>query len=352
VGILIILVSFEAYLRSTTTYVTSKNATHGLRLVGSHQEALVEWTARGRRVIPDTHVIIRNHYLSGKDVVMDINSLGFRGADIPQKKKDHEMRILVLGDSITWGAYLQEDEVFVERAQAYLNARRDRRTADFINAGVENIGIEDEISILQEKGLAIQPDVVVLAFYLNDSLHPWDFTRETAGQGWLRRNSVLAETLYRNIKLRLWMKQKGTRRYGWWYDEINQKYDWANKRDDFMRLAASLEDDFGAAWNDASWAVIDKGLDRLQAIAAEHAFDVLVVAFPVSYQVYANFLEDRPQQVMKEKALSRGFHYLDVLPLLRQHRDQDLFFDHCHPREYTNDIIGRAIAEYMAASML
>ena len=66
--------------------------------------------------MPSAHVVIRNHYLSKKDVVMDVNSLGFRDAELPAVKAPGELRILALGDSITWADYLQAEEAYVERA--------------------------------------------------------------------------------------------------------------------------------------------------------------------------------------------------------------------------------------------
>lgn len=50
---------------------------------------------------------------------------------------------------------------------------------------------------------------------------------------------------------------------------------------------------------------------------------------------------------MERLAQKYGFGILDLLPLLRQHRDLDLFFDHCHPRVKANDLIGRFIADYL-----
>ena len=54
-------------------------------------------------------------------IKIKINSLGFRDSEISANKKSNEMRILVLGDSITWGDYLQANEVYVELIEHYLN---------------------------------------------------------------------------------------------------------------------------------------------------------------------------------------------------------------------------------------
>ena len=72
-----------------------------------------------------------------------------------------------------------------------------------------------------------------------------------------------------------------------------------------------------------------------------------VVVFPVSFQVYASFLADEPQRRMESEARRRGFAFHDLLPLLRRHAAEDLFFDHCHPREAANALIGAEVADFL-----
>jgi hypothetical protein len=78
----VMLAGFELYLRRTQAYVVDPRgeswALGGLALGRSQ---LVVDTPRGRRLVP-AHVVIRNHWLSHRDVPIDINSLGFRGAEL------------------------------------------------------------------------------------------------------------------------------------------------------------------------------------------------------------------------------------------------------------------------------
>ena len=71
------------------------------------------------------------------------------------------------------------------------------------------------------------------------------------------------------------------------------------------------------------------------------------MALPVSFQVKAQFLEDRPQKEMEKRAGVYNFAYLDLLPLLRQHSSEKLFFDHCHLTARGNEIVGRALADFL-----
>ncbi|MFH1314278.1 MAG: hypothetical protein ABIJ00_13765 [Candidatus Eisenbacteria bacterium] len=44
---------------------------------------------------------------------------------------------------------------------------------------------------------------------------------------------------------------------------------------------------------------------------------------------------------------TRRFGFVDLLPVLRGHRDKKLFFDQCHPGISANAIIGEEIGRYL-----
>jgi lysophospholipase L1-like esterase len=343
---LLILIGIEVYLRLTETHIVKEEG-GGLLSVELDAEFLVEYTSRGRRLIPNARVLIKNHRISHRDIEMKINSLGFRGDEIPSEKGSDELRILILGDSITWASYLQEEETFVERAEEYLRQSLPGRSVEVINAGVGDVGLKEEIAILEERGLPSRPDLVVISFYLNDSRPPWGFPGELGGRGWLRRNSLLAETIYKNLKLRNFIKEEGEDRLAW--TSAMNKMNWAGDRDTFLKLASLARYDWGAAWDDNSWKVIDRELDRLKELSLKHGFKVAIVSFPVAFQVYADFLENTPQEIILKKAGSRSFYYLDLLPYLREYiRDhKDIYYDWCHPAVDTNDFIGKIIADFL-----
>src|SRR5215470_5660402 len=74
-------------------------------------KALRRETATGQRITPNLDVVIRRHPTSLRDIRVRTNSLGLRGAEIPPREAG-ELRILVLGDSITFGDYVDEDETY------------------------------------------------------------------------------------------------------------------------------------------------------------------------------------------------------------------------------------------------
>ncbi|MBI2020017.1 hypothetical protein HYS94_01200 [Candidatus Daviesbacteria bacterium] len=346
--LVILLIGLEIYLRLTTSYIV-QGSNDGFLLTQSYPEALIVDTPAGRRLVPNIKATILNHYLSHQNTVIETNQLGFRDQDLGNDKRERDLRILALGDSITLGDYLQANQVYVERLEDYLNHFQSKKQISVINAGVVDIGIKEEVAILQEKGLGIKPDIVLVALYLNDSRPPWGFPQEVGHKGWLRRQSVLINRLYEGLIWREWIKQKGIDRFNW---KGGEKLNWQQDRAAFLQFAKMAKYDWGAAWEEDSWPTVDEEFKKLHSLSQTNGFKVVVVAFPVIYQINSDFLENTPQRILQQKTKDLGFYYIDLLPILRENRNQDLYFDWAHPKEFANDLIGKYIADFFISSVL
>ena len=102
-----------------------------------------------------------------------VNSKGLRGPEIPYSKPDGKDRVLVVGDSFTFGAQVEEDETFVARLGAYLHAGDAQAgiepgSVETINAGVDGWNTINELSWLKAEGIKYAPDMVILMFYVGN----------------------------------------------------------------------------------------------------------------------------------------------------------------------------------------
>ncbi len=94
-----------------------------------------------------------------------INSWGMRDSELRQKKDRY--RIVVLGDSVTFGNHkLAQEQLFTEVAENELN--QGEKKYEILNAGVNGYNTRQEYIALKEKYLAIHPDMAVFAFCIND----------------------------------------------------------------------------------------------------------------------------------------------------------------------------------------
>jgi lysophospholipase L1-like esterase len=102
-------------------------------------------------------------------VEVQINSAGLRDFEYPLERVPGKSRILLLGDSTTWGFGVEQDETFGSLLEQL------RPDWEVINAGVSGYGTDQEFLYYKSKGAAYKPDVVLLSFSGNDpenSFHP------------------------------------------------------------------------------------------------------------------------------------------------------------------------------------
>lgn len=106
---------------------------------------------------------------------MRTNSLGMRG---PEPRGNGARRVLVLGDSCTMGWRVADDESYPAVLQSLLAARPGEPPVDVLNAGLAGYTSHQGLVYLREHGLALDPDVVVIAFGWNDATRLGDVVEQ------------------------------------------------------------------------------------------------------------------------------------------------------------------------------
>lgn len=95
-----------------------------------------------------------------------LNARGFRDREVPDAKPADRIRILVLGDSITWGHGVGQDERFSDHLERRLRAGG--VAVDVVNFGIGGYGTDQELLLYRREGRALCPDLTVLGLYEND----------------------------------------------------------------------------------------------------------------------------------------------------------------------------------------
>lgn len=151
----------------------------------------------------------------GAYVIRDrISRQGLRDVPHPEQKLPGSVRVLVLGDSFMYGDGVKMEESMPRRLAAMIPG------AEFINAGVRAWNLDQEYLYYKARGRDWKPDVVLLAFFINDLIRdrayevvdgpeglPIEYRRNAetrerdwrerprglrgAVSSWLRRHSVL-----------------------------------------------------------------------------------------------------------------------------------------------------------------
>jgi lysophospholipase L1-like esterase len=90
------------------------------------------------------------------------NSLGLRGGELSARKPDGAARVLVVGDSMTYGLGVEDGETYP--------AVLDHLAPDLevVNLGVQGYSGAQELLLLRELAPRLAPNLVVIAFFWND----------------------------------------------------------------------------------------------------------------------------------------------------------------------------------------
>ena len=99
------------------------------------------------------------------------NRYGFREREFASPKPPGAYRIMVLGDSFTWGAGLAVDERYTSVAETLLNdspTYPPPRRFEILNFGVFGIPTTRQKDILEEYRTVVEPDLIVVGFCFND----------------------------------------------------------------------------------------------------------------------------------------------------------------------------------------
>ncbi len=95
------------------------------------------------------------------------NSHGLRDRDRPAKQAGTK-RVLVMGDSYTWGYAVAEAEAYPQVAEQLL-AARGRPDVEVVNGGIPDYNSRQERQLLAQLMPIYQPDAVFLGYVVNDA---------------------------------------------------------------------------------------------------------------------------------------------------------------------------------------
>lgn len=103
------------------------------------------------------------------DVRVTTNSVGMRGPrEYAEKRTPGMRRIILLGDSFTFGYGVEDGEVVSAALENALNAATPASPAEVLNMGVSGFGQAEELVTWQARGRLYRPDAVVIFYFDND----------------------------------------------------------------------------------------------------------------------------------------------------------------------------------------
>jgi lysophospholipase L1-like esterase len=248
-------------------------------------------------------------------VPVQINAMGLRDRDFPTEKPADHVRTLMLGDSLTFGWGVLEEDTPAKLVETRLNGSLATPRDEVINAGVGNYNTAMEIAYFLDRGHQLKPDVVVLNYFINDA--------EPAPK---RRTSLWREYSYAYVFFASAVDKLSRQYFG--------KADWQTYYRDLYRDGAP------------GWAAAQDAIGSLAAYCRRYDIKLLIVNYPELHQ-----LRDYPfpQVTAGVAAIAKAndVPFLDLLPSIEDLEPASLWVSptDAHPNRIANERFAQAIAD-------
>jgi len=249
---------------------------------------------------------------------------------------------------VTFGEGLEAEEAFPALLARELAARTGARY-EVLNAGVEGYNAEAELAFLRERGLALEPETVVVGFNLNDYdyapvLGPLGIlTRDPAARVSTRSLANVSEFYF----LLRWLATTRGRPFG---DRgaagLTPRP--GERFSDLDRYVSALRKRYYAHPSDGCWQVMVDALRGLGETARAHRLRLVIAILPDGDQVGVPDPDLLPQRKVLAICAEAALDCLDLYPVFAAAAPHgELFFDIMHPNAAGHRLIARALAEHL-----
>ena len=286
------------------------------------------------------------------DVTIKTNSLGLRNDEL---QKDNKTRILVLGDSFTFGYGVENNETYVN-----LLERRFNNSIGFINAGYAGgYSTDTEYVYLKNHGLKLKPDIVMLGFFIGN-----DISDIMSNSHWIENEeikNVSSNIYYIDESNRL--RVKGLEKK-WYYDAnvyLSMKsHAYIFFKTKIRQVFQGMEPAEGTIYNEERNENMSIAINttkdlllKINKITNESNVGFVIILIPTREQVAGVKLVDKEGKKLDLEKINRefigffednGINYIDLMPYLRN--EENIYFKtDPHWNKNGHEVVARAIYE-------
>jgi hypothetical protein len=311
---------------------------------------------------------------------VSFNSHALREREIEPAKPAGAYRILMLGDSFVEGAQVPAEATVSRQLERLIQSGTPGQGRDVINAGNAGFGTAQELLFFEHEGVAYQPDLVVLVYFVDNDLpdngyrvareRKLDTTRRPFyvpdGKGGIELRPGAAPPPERLPAL--WPILRRSVTYNLFENFLLWNEARAQEQAQIGKNRPTYLPDPPDEWQEAWW-VTEQLLAKVQASVRASGADLVVVAAPSYYQVNDEawqmlvgqtrdrdrYEQDAPNRHLAEIAQRQGLRYLDLLPAIRQAQADGGHLYYPADGHWTAEghaFAARQIADYLGKAML
>src|ERR1700733_9025572 len=266
------------------------------------------------------HAPNRSAFLMG--VPVSINSDGLRDREFSLEKPSGVYRVMMLGDSTTFGWGVKPEDTAAKFLERKLNADLPAgyNRVEVMNTGVGNYDTVQEVTYYETIGWKYHPDLVVLVFFINDP-EPVPIEKK----GFLIDRSYLIAFATNRID--------GLMRH-------------AGVRPDWKTYYASLYDD-----DRPGFQACKKALLSLAASTRSHNAKLLVAILPELHQINGDSYPFRPaHRKIKDVMAAENVPVLELIDGLKDHGPEETLWVTAlddHPNAKANNLISDQLEQWI-----
>ena len=306
-----------------------------------------------------------------------INSLGFRDEEFPEEKPEGVFRILVLGDSMTFGPAVSLERTYPKLLEQLLNESAAAGSHyQVINAGTSGYNTLQELATWRGAGVVLEPDLVIVGFCINDiddpRRHVDAHTLETLGElpeemmpnrGEASSEDVPSsrqqEPSDEEARGRLPIPFKGfLREHSAFYRFLVRRYDALLKslgirdpvpgelRRQYQEMDAKL-----SSYGTPEWQWLAKQWEGFGVLSEQTEVPWAVVFLPWHYQLQRGY-QSLPQELLRDYGQEHGIVVVDPSSVLAQGKTSGSFIDLAHFSEEGHRLVAETLYEALRGSDL
>jgi len=283
---------------------------------------------------------VKNSSWVQNNIHFNINKHGMRDYDYNYEKDENTFRILILGDSVSFGYGINLNEIYGKQLEGKLRKYSDDDLKfEVIMLSLSGINTEQEVRLLESEGLMYDPDLIVFGYVLNDPEHGTSLRAQLS-----RARSM---SLFHRVKM---LAQKSSA-INLFY-KMSQKMYWKGSL--LMgegEVADYVKSDYFSSLHNGpqKWGRVVAGFKELRELRRRRQIPVVIMIFPVLLDL-EKYQWEHIHHKVTNLALQNGFRVLDLLGKFCQYKAHELQIDngdHVHPNKVGHKIAGDTLYEFL-----
>jgi hypothetical protein len=290
----------------------------------------------------------------GKRVTRNSHGLRSRESIIPKPKET--FRILVLGDSFTWGVGLDSEETIPFVMEA--NLQRKNPNIEVVNAAIPADNTVRQLERFKDLiGLGYEPSLVLLVYNINDIA----FIPQLATHTYDKDKVVPVFQIEKGPNWEMYSEKHGIRGFIYWFEQRSKFIEFVVPRIGVLLRELGLLNSVEFSWvqktlegfqdNNPGWIESKRALRELNDICSRHDIPFVVAIYPMLVDGADRVKEKEVHKVIVRYLDELNIPSLDLLPVFEGKTARKYWINYMdgHPNKEAHELVTKVLTPFIEA---